>query len=64
MMDEEGYNDQKFYLEKMSKILSNNSIWKMNSTTPKEMKNKGLRLYQTLAIKRFNIIKQNEEELF
>lgn len=64
MMDEDGYKDQKFYLEKMAKLLARNSIWKTDTSTPAEMKNKGLRLYQALAIKRFNIIKKNEEELF
>lgn len=64
MLDEDGYNDQKFYLEKMSELFRQSKSWKVNRDWPLEMKNEGLRLYQSVAIRRFEIIKNNEEEIF
>ena len=48
----------------MSELFSQSKSWKVNRDWPVEMKNEGLRLYQSVAIRRFEIIKNNEEEIF
>ena len=64
MSEEDDYKEQKFFLEtasrKLDKELTGNPIRKLDDafSTPR------LRLYQSLAVKRYSIIKKYEEDLF
>ncbi len=65
MMDEDGYEKQKRVLNKLKKTHYEDLKW-----SPSRIKrddafvSERLRVYQTLAIKRFEIIVKNEEEIF
>lgn len=66
MMDEEGYQEQIFYMEKATREYQENISWKPG--TPRNIKkklvDKNPPIYQAVAIKRYQIIKKYEKEIF
>lgn len=64
MSDEDIYEEQKKELSRLSDIHQKRLIWSPDSKNQKELGNPQLSLYQAIAIKRFNIIKKYEKDLF
>ena len=60
MGDESLYKKQKFFLEKVLVDYRNGLIW--NPTHPPN--SSPLRIYQAIALKRFELLKQHEKEIF
>lgn len=65
MFLEREYKEQSFVLDQATKAHYNEMMWKPGEKKNKlDFKEKHLRIYQALAIKRFEIIKKYEKELF
>jgi len=64
MADEDGYKEQKFLLQKAKSRFDASRGWKPLAKDYPEFSIKGLLLYQSLAMKRFEIIKKYEKDLF
>lgn len=65
MIDEDGYKKQKRFLNKMYRKHKADLNWHPQYLERDKMfKEERLRLFQTLAMKRFEIIKKNEKEIF
>lgn len=62
--DEAVYNRQKKDLVRFEKLLKQNLNWDPSGKVDPAFENKRLRLYQAIAIKRFQIIRQYEKEIF
>lgn len=64
MQDEDGYKEQRFYLEKSLREHNEEIIWKPGEKTKAVFAKKELRFYQILGLKRFETIKKYEKEIF
>jgi len=64
-VDEVGYLEQKNFMEKALKLHEKELFWSPRELKEKDVfSNKRLRLYQTIAVERFKIMKKFEEDLF
>ena len=64
MSDEDLYGEQKRILKKLSELHDQENNWNPTLGKNEAFKNRRLRLYQAVAIKRFKTIKKYEEDLF
>ena len=65
MMDEDGYRDQQFYLETAQQQHKEDLLWDpMKSSKDSPFSPARLRIYQTVAVKRYEIIKKYEKSIF
>ena len=64
MRDEILYEKQKKILNKLEKINQANQAWEPGSKENNIFANKSMRIFQSIAIKRFQIIKQYENDIF
>jgi hypothetical protein len=64
MMDEDGYKEQKFYLEKALRTHDKDVKWSPNAKKDPVFADASMRIYQTLALERYKIIKKFEKEIF
>ncbi len=62
--DEEAYNFHKKSLEKYEDILEESFYWIPGKKIDENFKDSSLKLYQAIAIKRYQIIKKYEDDLF
>lgn len=62
--DQNVYNRQKKDLIKFENLLKEELNWNPSTKNEEVFSNRGLRLYQAIAIKRFQIIKKHEKEIF
>lgn len=63
MMDEEGYKNEKFHLEKFSQETQEKLSWKPANRQKLDM-NSHLNIYNSIALKRYGIIKKFEKDIF
>lgn len=64
-VDEEGYKEQKKFMQNALKVHQKELFWSPNEMEEKDMfSNDRLRLYQTIAVERFKIMKKYEKDLF
>ncbi len=64
MLDEEGYKKQKFFMETAKRKHYQELKWSPLKKEDKDFTQKRLRLYQSLAIKRFEIMQKFEKDIF
>ncbi|WP_372652402.1 TRAP transporter TatT component family protein [Halobacteriovorax sp.] len=64
MLEEDDYATQKFFMETATRKHYKELLGKPSRPTEKDFEEPRLRLYQSLAVKRFEIIKKYEEDLF
>jgi len=64
MLDEAGYKKQKFFMETARRKHYKELKWSPLKKSSSDFKEKRLRLYQSLAIKRFEIIQKFEKDIF
>jgi hypothetical protein len=64
LLDEKGYKQQKFFMETAKRKHYQELTWSPVRKPDVDFKEKRLRLYQALAIKRFEIMQKFEKEIF
>lgn len=64
LSDENGYKNEVYYLETARRDFEKNSIWGPFKKRKEAFSNEHLNIYQMMAIKRFEIIKKHEKEIF
>jgi hypothetical protein len=62
--DKVSFGEQKFFLDNAERIFKEDSLWHPVRKTSDAFKDKRLRLFQAVALKRFAIIKKYEKDLF
>jgi hypothetical protein len=62
--NKESYKKQKAYMKDWPELMKKNENWKPFGEKPKDFEVEGLGVYQSLALKRYEIIKNYEDKIF